>query len=819
MNTMIPMIRSCFCLILLPCLAIAADAPKPATKPATKPSQGLDMDYGPFLAYSVLKPQPPKMPGAKPAEKRKPGDPLPPWKAGDLLATKGITVKLGSDAAICFDTDTCRCAAGWVGGFLDVSQCNLTRNQGPWPAIAKGTLVFTTEDGPGWAKGDSFKDPRKPNSDTRMTNGEGPLPKDWAHYRGMYRDGENVVFEYTVGGVRVLDMPRVIPGPYPAISRVIRIDPSATPMTVSLFKQEHPQTAVAGAWAHRLQGVVAEDGSGNVAVVLNQPSTLQPKTCGPDGERGRIEQTVVEIGPRNTAIQFEVAIVHIPVTPKLRADAICAAAEAMLANQQPEKEDLTVHTKGGPSHWNPEIETKGTLAPDTSAYVIDTVSLPDKNPWKSWMKPTGFDFFPDGRAALATMNGDLWIVSGLDARLDHVKWKRFATGLYEPLGVKIVDGQIYVLCRDGIVKLHDLNNDDEADFYENFNSDLVSDANYHSFHLDLQTDREGNFYYAVCGNQMALAKPDHSCVVKVSKYGDKAEILCLGLRASNGLGMGPNDELTVGDNQGHWVPASPIFLAKPGAFFGYHGDMRRVSKEEMIAHAEQHPKNDPPICWVPYPWDNSAGGQVWAGKNWGPLSGHMLHTSYGKCTIFEVMTEQVDGIMQGGVVLIPGKFDSGVMRGRVSPADGQVWLCGMNGWQSNANKAGCFQRLRYTGKPSYLPTEMHMTTQGVRVTFPIELDPETANDEGGYSFEVWGYHVSEKYGSDEFKVSDPNVKGHDMMEVKKATLSADKRSVLLDVEGLKPVTQYILKMRLKAADGASIKCDVGGSIQKVAVAQ
>jgi hypothetical protein len=105
-----------------------------------------------------------------------------------------------------------------------------------------------------------------------------------------------------------------------------------------------------------------------------------------------------------------------------------------------------------------------------------------------------------------------------------------------------------------------------------------------------------------------------------------------------------------------------------------------------------------------------------------------------------------------------------------------------------------------------------MTTRGVRVTFPIELDPETANDEGGYSFEVWGYQVSEKYGSDEFKVSDPNVKGHDVIEVKKAILQPDKRSVLIEVDGLKPVTQYILKMRLKAADGANIKCDVGGSI-------
>jgi glucose/arabinose dehydrogenase len=795
---MIPMIRCCLCLVLLPCIAIAADAPKPATKP----SQGLDMDYGSFLAYSVLKPQSPKVPGAKPAEKHQLGDPLPPWKAGELLATKGITVKLAHDAAICFDIDTCRYAAGWVGGFLDVSQCNLTRNQGPWPAIAKGTLVFTTQDGPGWAKDGLFKDPRKPNSDRRMKNGEGPLPRDWAHYRGMYRDGEKVVFEYTVGEVRILDMPGLmVEGGRTVLTRTLRLDPHTAPLKMQVCAVEGGVTGGAGDSKGRSAAVWHEDQAVGVSIVGGPPGVALL------GGSGASDASRIELSIAPNAQPAQIKIVLASASNKV-ADKLLQFLESI----KQDAKDLTTHTKGGPALWKDDIETKGNVASNTAAYVIDTVSLPDKNPWKSWMKPTGFDFFPDGRAAVATMNGDVWIVSGLDAKLDHVKWKRFATGLYEPLGVKIVDGQIYVLDRSGIVRLHDLNNDGEADFYENFNSDLVSDANYHSFHLDLQTDREGNFYYAVCGNQMALAKPDHSCVVKVSKYGDKAEILCLGLRASNGLGMGPNDELTVGDNQGHWVPASPIFLAKAGAFFGYHGDSRRVSKEEMIEHAAQHPTNDPPICWVPYPWDNSAGGQVWAGNNWGPLSGHMLHTSYGKCTIFEVMTEQIDGVMQGGVVLIPGKFDSGVMRGRVSPADGQVWLCGMSGWQTSANKAGCFQRLRYTGKPSYLPTETHMTTQGVRVTFPIDLDPETANDEGGYSFEVWGYHVSDKYGSDEFKVSDPNVKGHDMMEVKKAILQPDKRSVLIEVDGLKPVTQYILKMRLKAADGTNIKCDVGGSI-------
>ena len=56
--------------------------------------------------------------------------------------------------------------------------------------------------------------------------------------------------------------------------------------------------------------------------------------------------------------------------------------------------------------------------------------------------------------------------------------------------------KIYVLGRDQITRLHDLNNDGEADFYENFNNDTVVTPNYHEFCLDLQTDSKGNFYFS-----------------------------------------------------------------------------------------------------------------------------------------------------------------------------------------------------------------------------------------------------------------------------------------------------------------------------------
>ena len=87
-------------------------------------------------------------------------------------------------------------------------------------------------------------------------------------------------------------------------------------------------------------------------------------------------------------------------------------------------------------------------------FAIDKIEWPAENPWDSWIRFGGFDFFSDSnRAALSTWNGDVWIVSGLNASLEELVWQRIATGLNQPLGLKIVEDDIYVLGRDQITRL------------------------------------------------------------------------------------------------------------------------------------------------------------------------------------------------------------------------------------------------------------------------------------------------------------------------------------------------------------------------------
>jgi glucose/arabinose dehydrogenase len=165
------------------------------------------------------------------------------------------------------------------------------------------------------------------------------------------------------------------------------------------------------------------------------------------------------------------------------------------------------------------LPTSGRRADDSTPYVVDTITVPENNPWRSWMRLTALDFFSDGRAAVTTWNGDVWIVSGIDDSLRSVRWKRFASGLFDPLGLRIVNDTLYVLERSQITRLRDLNDDGEADFYENFNNDAGVSPSYHAFAMDLQTDSAGNFYYVRCGQRVDTTFPLNGGMVKVSADG------------------------------------------------------------------------------------------------------------------------------------------------------------------------------------------------------------------------------------------------------------------------------------------------------------
>ncbi|MEZ5965143.1 MAG: DUF6797 domain-containing protein [Planctomycetota bacterium] len=488
--------------------------------------------------------------------------------------------------------------------------------------------------------------------------------------------------------------------------------------------------------------------------------------------------------------------------------------------------DLAAATKGGKSRFAQTITVKGQRSADDAAYVVDDIPVPFDNPYGSWMRLGGFDFFADGtRAALSTWNGDVWVVSGIDDKLDAVTWKRFASGLFDPLGLRIVDDLIYVHGRDGITRLRDLDGDGEADSYECFNHDVLITEGFHEFAFDLQTDPEGNFYFSKAGpvnpggRGFQKILPHHGCILKVSKDGEKLEVYATGFRANNGIGVGPQGQVTSGDNEGTWMPKCRLSWVTPGSFNGCVD----------TAHRDSPPTTyDKPLCWFPHDVDNSSGGQVWVtSKEWGPLQGKLMHMSYGTCSLFEVMYETVDGQIQGGAVRLPLSFASSCMRARFNPKDGQLYVCGLKGWQTSAARDGAFQRVRYTGKPIDLPVGLQVQKDGVLLTFSDALDPETANDPSSFDVEVWNYIWGDQYGSPHVSTVDPEAdmkkmggkidigyRNSDKLRVTRAELRGD-RQVFVGIEGIRPVMQMQIKLNLDTAAGATMKHTIWNTIHNV----
>src|SRR5262249_11100625 len=108
---------------------------------------------------------------------------------------------------------------------------------------------------------------------------------------------------------------------------------------------------------------------------------------------------------------------------------------AAAVKRSPVPEDLSVLAQPGPSRWRP-LTTRGQRGLDSGAFGIDTLTLPYENPWNALLFTSGVDFLPNGDAAVCTIHGDVWLVSGIDEKLEKLTWRRFGTGLFQPLGLR-----------------------------------------------------------------------------------------------------------------------------------------------------------------------------------------------------------------------------------------------------------------------------------------------------------------------------------------------------------------------------------------------
>ena len=308
--------------------------------------------------------------------------------------------------------------------------------------------------------------------------------------------------------------------------------------------------------------------------------------------------------------------------------------------------------------------------------------------------------------------------------------------------------------------------------------------------MGLQTDAEGNFYYAKSARHALPALvPHHGTLLKVSKDGLHTEIIATGFRAANGVCINDDGSFFVTDQEGHWTPKNRINWVHPGGFygnmFGYHD--RTNSADSAM---------EQPLVWITNDMDRSPGEVVRVtSPRWGSLNGSLLNLSYGTGRIFLVPHEKMGTQIQGGVVQLPiPDFPTGVMRGRFNSGDGHLYACGMYAWAGNRQADGGFYRIRSTGKPSWLPLALRARTNTIELEFSDPLDPVFAANLDNYSVKVWRLERSANYGS-------KHIDEHSL-SVRKATLASDNKTLRLKIPNL-PLTQGMeIKATLRSLDGS-----------------
>jgi hypothetical protein len=405
----------------------------------------------------------------------------------------------------------------------------------------------------------------------------------------------------------------------------------------------------------------------------------------------------------------------------------------------------------------------------------------------------GMTFLKDGRLAVCTWDqvGAVYLLRKTGPGVEDYEVQLFATGLGEPLGILEYDGAIYVTQKQEVTKLVDTDGDGAADRYEAIAAGWPASHDYHEFSFNLVAKdgalfvttsvplRGGWTYYNPGTGSAYPVGGVQGTVLKIDPKTGEWSVYARGLRTPNGMGIGPNGDVFVCDNQGSWLPSSRLNFVREGGFYGH-----QETPNGTVA-------SDPPVVWFPHgEIGNSPSEPVLVPS--GPFAGQMFvgDVTYGG--IQRVFIEKVAGVYQGAVFKMTQGIEAGVNRLAWGP-DGALYVGGIgsNGNWNHQNHRYGLQRLVPNGKTAFEMLKVEARPGGFYVTFTQPFDPSSV---GEWEVTQYRYEPSEFYGGPKL--------GQQRLSAGKTVLSPDTRGVFLPVAGLKE--GHVVHLRavgLKSASG------------------
>lgn len=435
-------------------------------------------------------------------------------------------------------------------------------------------------------------------------------------------------------------------------------------------------------------------------------------------------------------------------------------------------------------------------------FALDAVhpsyDLSQARPYDFLPKVGGMDFMSDGTLVISTWDptGAVYLLRNVQSgKPNEITVKQIASGLAEPLGLKVVDDEIYVLQKQELTRLVDTDGDEIIDEYQTVSNQWKTSGNFHEFAFGLEY-RDGFFY----GNLAIAIDPggastqpqvsDRGKVMRINRNSGKVEFIAHGLRTPNGIGWGVDDELFVSDNQGDWLPSSKIMHVSDGAWFG----SRAV---DFVGTATL--KEKPPVVWLPQDEIGNSPSTPGLLRD-GPYAGQMIHGEVTHGGVKRVFVEKVNGEYQGVVFRFTQGLEAGINRMVWGP-DGALYVGGIGNpgnWQHVEKLWYGLQRLKYNGKPTFEMLAVRAKSDGIEIEFTEPLREGDGWNPADFEIRQWRYVPTIEYGGP--KVNETR------LSVLSSHVSEDRKRVFLPLSGMKTghVVYVHLAKRFVSAAGHAL---------------